>query len=254
MKAPNRPAPTRQSLATRQQAPVSVATYTDAAGNELKLTTTDIKQYICPNQNISDAEAYMFLSLCKYQGLNPFLRDAYLVKYGSNPATMIVGKDAFVKKAQKNPKYQGMRSGIVVMTEDGKIENREGEIYTENERLLGGWAEVNIDGFVNPQFTSVNFNEYVQLKDGKPNSMWASKGATMIRKVAVAHVLRENFPFDLSGCYTADEMGMSEAEINAAPIEQPRQPAQDAEFIDVDEDTGEITDDGDGIESLFGGD
>lgn len=253
MKAPQRPAPTRQSLAPQKAALVEIATYKDAAGNELKVSTSDIKNYIAPGQNISDSEAYMFLSLCKYQGLNPFLREAYLVKYGSNPATMIVGKDAFVKKAQKNPKYRGMKSGIVVKTEDGKIENRSGEIYTDEEELLGGWAEVMIDGFVEPQFTSVNFREYVQMKDGKPNSMWATKGATMIRKVAVAHVLRENFPFDLSGCYIADEMGMSESGINAAPIEQPKsQPqAQDGDFYDVDE-NGEVVDEDAEIGSLFG--
>lgn len=254
MKAPSRPAATRQSLVTQKASVNEVATYKDAAGNELKVSTNDIKNYIAPGQNISDSEAYMFLSLCKYQGLNPFLREAFLVKYGNNPATMIVAKDAFVKKAQKNPKYKGMRSGIVVKNEDGKIENRPGEIYTEEETLLGGWAEVDIEGFVDPQFTSVNFREYVQYKDGKPNSMWASKGATMIRKVAVAHVLRENFPFDLSGCYIADEMGMSEEAVNAAPIEPPKQPqAQEADFYPVDE-NGEVLDEAEEVGSLFGED
>ena len=252
MKAPQRPAPTRQSLATQKSAPVEIATYKDAAGNELKVSTSDIKNYIAPGQNISDSEAYMFLSLCKYQGLSPFLREAYLVKYGSNPATTIVAKDSFVK-AQKTPKYRGMKSGIVVKTEDFLNDTGAAEIYTDEEELLGGWAEVMIDGFVEPQFTSVNFREYVQMKDGKPNSMWATKGATMIRKVAVAHVLRENFPFDLSGCYIADEMGMSESEINAAPIEQPKsQPqAQDGDFYDVDE-NGEVVDEDAEIGSLFG--
>ncbi len=54
------------------------------------LTTKKIIQYICPNA--TEKEAYVFLRLCQAQGLNPFLREAYLIKYkpDANP-TMMVG-------------------------------------------------------------------------------------------------------------------------------------------------------------------
>ena len=169
------PTATKQSLAPQTQARKSdIVEYKDFAGSSVKLSTDIIKRYICPGSNVTDQEAMMFLMLCKHQGLNPFVRDAYLVKYGGN-ATIIVGRDAFTKKAQKNPKYKGMNSGVVVLNLEGKIEDRKGEIVLDGETLLGGWAEVFIDGYMEPQYVTVNFNEYVQIKDGKPTAMWASK-------------------------------------------------------------------------------
>ncbi len=58
--------------------------------------------------------------------------------------------------------------------------------------------------------------------------MWASKPATMIRKVAMTHALREAFPSSLGGLYTEDEMQVqtdyegSYTEYDADPA--PRQP------------------------------
>lgn len=43
----------------------------------------------------------MFINLCKYAGLNPWLKEAYCIKYGNEPATMVVGKEAFMKRAEK---------------------------------------------------------------------------------------------------------------------------------------------------------
>lgn len=244
------PIATKQTLTTApQQRKDSIIEYKDFAGSTVKLSTDIIRRYICPNGNISDQEAMMFLMLCKHQGLNPFVRDAYLVKYGSQ-ATMVVGRDAFTKKAQKNPKYKGMSSGVVVLNLKGEIENRKGEIVLNEEELLGGWAEVYIDGWVDPMFVTVNFNEYVQMKDGKPNAMWNSKPATMIRKVAVVHALREAFPADLSGCYSQDELGVEDNDLPKTPVPQPEN-AVDVDYEPVaDPDTGEVQEDEQG--DIFG--
>ena len=88
-----RPAATRQSLATTAPKQDSkLVVYNDMNGNKVELSIGVIKQYICPGTNVTDAEAYMFLTLCQFNGLNPFLRDAYCIKYGNSPATMIGAK------------------------------------------------------------------------------------------------------------------------------------------------------------------
>ena len=75
----------------------------------------------------------MFINLCKYQQLNPFLREAYLIKYGSQPAQLVVGKAAFEARAERDGRYEGYDAGIVVQKEDKTLEDifsRQG--FTDN--------------------------------------------------------------------------------------------------------------------------
>ena len=110
-------------------------------GQTVKLSPAIIRNYLVNgNGNVSDQEVVMFLNLCKFNRLNPFLREAYLIKYGSSPATMVVGKDAITKRAMRNPNYEGQQAGVVVLNEDGSLESRVGTIHLENESLVGGWA------------------------------------------------------------------------------------------------------------------
>ena len=63
----------------------------DTDHGEVVLTKETVRKYLVSGGgNISDQEITMFLALCKYQQLNPFLREAYLVKYGTSQAIMIV--------------------------------------------------------------------------------------------------------------------------------------------------------------------
>ena len=49
----------------------------DVNGEKVKLSIPMIKKYLVSGGGkISDEEAMMFLSLCKYQRLNPFVKDA----------------------------------------------------------------------------------------------------------------------------------------------------------------------------------
>lgn len=180
------------------------------SGNEkVKLSPAMIKQYLVSGGgNVTDSEVMMFLSLCKFQHLNPFLREAYLIKFGNSPATMVVGKDVFTKRARRNPDYVGKKAGIIVQLADGNIIDREGTFYIKGvEKLLGGWCKVFIRGYEQPEYAAVSFEEYAGRKgDGSLNNQWATKPATMIRKVAIVHALREAFPEETAGMYSAEEI------------------------------------------------
>ena len=190
--------------------------------NKVELSVEIIKRYICPSA--TDQEAYMFLRLCKAQNLNPFLREAYLIKYGTSPATIVTGKETFTKRADKLPQYDGFKAGIIVLSGE-KIHYREGSFYTSSETLLGGWAEVYRKDRTIPFRNEVKLEEYIGRKsDGTPNKMWAEKAATMIRKVPLMQSLREAFPDCFGGLYSPEEINtvdnLPTYEIGKAPIIQ----------------------------------
>ena len=184
---------------------LQLATYTLEGGQVLSATT--VKNYIAPGA--TDQEVLYFIELCKAQKLNPFVRDAYLVKYGSQPAQIIVGKDVFLKKAGENPNFNGLKAGIVVVDKNGDVKEREGSLKVPGDELIGGWCEVYLKNREYPTKCLVSLDEYIQKKkDGTVNSMWSSKPCTMIRKVAQSQALREAFPNELRGLYEKEEMGI----------------------------------------------
>lgn len=186
-------------------------------GQEIKLTPSIVQEYIVgTDAKITMQEFKLFTELCKCRKLNPFLREAYLIKYKEGqPASLVVGKDAILKRAVLNPNYNGMKSGIIIQKEDGTIEERKGLFYiSSKEIIVGGWAEVYRKDWEHPTYCSVSFDEVAQRKsDGSLNSNWSTKKATMIEKVAKVRALRETFVEDLAGMYEAEE-------VDAPPIKE----------------------------------
>lgn len=178
---------------------------------EVKLTPKIVQDYLVgTTAQITMPEFKLFTELCKVRKLNPFLREAYLIKYSNNqPASIVVGKDAILKRAVLNAKYDGMKSGIVVLTESGEVIERKGTFKLDNEQLVGGWAEVFRKDWNNSIYCSVSLAEAIQKKgNGEPNSNWSKQPATMIEKVAKVRALREAFVEDLGGMYEAEEMNV----------------------------------------------
>lgn len=175
---------------------------------EINLTIEDIKKNLVNgNGDITDQEAMYFMALCKSNNLNPFNKEAYLIKFGSQPATMIISKDVFFQRAIENPNFDGYESGLWVINTDGKLEKRESMIYISGEKIAGAWCTVYRKDWKYPVHQDVNLMEYIgKTKDGKPNSNWATKPAVMISKVAEATALRKAFTDDLQGMYIAEEM------------------------------------------------
>ena len=194
----------------------------EVGGQQIQLTPALVKQYLVSGdaRAITNEEVGMFMMLCKSQSLNPFNREAYLIKFGNKPATMITGKDTFTKRANRNPNYEGTEAGVIVVNLKGEIEYREGSFYIKGkEQLVGGWAKVHTKNKKYADMITVSYDEYEGKKnDGKPNSNWAARPGTMIRKFALVQALREAFPEDFGGMYTAEEMGVDEAELNTKPV------------------------------------
>ena len=196
-----------QDQKAAQKAELTVSYEVD--GSKVILTPSIVQQYIVGDSGtITLPEFKMFTELCKVRKLNPFLKEAYCIKYGNAPAQIVVGKDAVLKRAVLNPNFDGMESGIIVFdTNKCEIIERKGTFHLKEEIIVGGWAKVYRKDWTHPTYCSVSFDEVAQHKSGGGlNSQWATKGGTMVEKVAKVRALRETFVEDLGGMYEADEM------------------------------------------------
>lgn len=174
--------------------------YYKVSGQEIKLSPSIVQQFITKgNGQISKEEAVNFIQLCRYAELNPFLNEAYLIKFGSQPAQMVTSKEALLKRASRQPDYEGMTSGIIVMVGDD-VRQKQGQMLYPGEKLLGGWAEIYRSLFKKPVYVEVAFEEY---NTGK--STWAKMPANMINKVAEAAALRRAYPEQLGALYVEEE-------------------------------------------------
>ena len=186
---------------------------------EINLTPSRVSEYLAGGANITMPEFKLFTELCKARGLNPFLKEAYIIKYGNAPAQIVVGKDAILKRAILNSDFNGREQGIIVLTETGETEEKNGTFKLESELLVGGWAKVYRKNWQFPVYVTVGFSEVAQKKgDGSLNKQWATKGATMVEKVALVRALREAFVEDTAGMYDADEFENSDIVSDIEPI------------------------------------
>ena len=186
---------------------------------EVKLTPKIVKDYLANGADITMPEFKMFTSLCQSKGLNPFLKEAYIIKYGNAPAQIVVGKDAILKRAILSPQFNGREQGVIVINDSGEVLEKKGTFVLINEVLVGGWAKVYRKDWDFPVYITVSFEEAAQKKrDGQLNSQWATKSATMIEKVALVRALREAFAENAGGMYEAEELGVSDQPVTESEV------------------------------------
>ena len=184
----------------QQQKQDKVTVY-KVAGEEVTLSRQIVRNYLTKgNGNVTDQDLVQFISICKYNQLNPFLNEAYLVKFGDKPAQMIVSKEALMKRAEGCKEYKGYKAGVIVLRNGEQIE-LEGTFYLPGDQLVGGWANVYRSDRDYPAVSKVRLQEY-----DKKQSSWNSMPGTMISKVAKVQALREAFPAQLGAMYTEEEV------------------------------------------------
>lgn len=270
MRAPQ-PTAQKQSLSVRTAEADKPVIYHDSNGQEVSLSRYIINRYLAPNADFTEEECWGLIGLSKARGLNPVVKDVYFVRYQGAPQ-IIVSRDYYEKRANQNVNYRGKEHGIVVLNRKEEIEYRAGTIMLKGEELLGGWCRVYMANLEKPVFVSVQFEEAAKMKDGKPSSTWATMPKTMIEKVAIVRALRSAMTEEFGNTYVAEELGMDEtniaSEVGEVPTEEPKEepvappqpkpepPKQkatpapkkpqktpepvEAEYVEVDESTGEV--------------
>lgn len=177
----------------------------DVLGTHVELDLQFVKSYLVRGnpEKITDQEIVFFMNTCKMQKLNPLVAgEVYCIKFGAEPAQMVVGKGAYLRRAFEHPDYLCKEDGIVVV-HGGDVVQKEGCCLYPGETLLGGWCRVHFirNGKERTAFKEVQLSEY-----DKGQANWKTKPATMINKVAVSQCVREAFPKDYEGLYSEEEM------------------------------------------------
>ncbi len=196
------------AVAAKEQPKETVISYVPLGETqEIHLTVSRVKQLIAiPTKSgalPTDAQVLKFIMLCKAQGLNPFLNDAFLCGYDSKDGptfSLITSVQAFLKRAESSPEYEGIEQGVIVQRGD-QLTERAGDLVLQGETLIGGWARVHRKDRRIPSYDALNLGVF-----NTGYSRWKIDPAGMICKCAMASALRTAFPSTLAAIYCQEEM------------------------------------------------
>lgn len=138
------------------------------------------------------SELAYFLSVCKAINLNPLNREVWCYKDNQGNLLVFTGRDGFLKKAQENPNYNGLRSSEVCEGDIFRMDianNKISHEFNNKDRgnIIGGYAIVFVKN-AEPTIEWAHFDTY-----NKGRNTWLKFPADMIKKVAECHALKKAF-------------------------------------------------------------
>jgi len=141
----------------------------------------------------------------KYE-LDPLVKQIWLVKYGTQPASIFTGRDGFLSIAHRTGQFAGMSTEVVKV--DEKIEVVKSRKDSKGDKITNvvkrEWqykavCTVRRKDTPHPFIVEVYEEEYTTAEN-----LWKSKPRTMLGKVAESQCLRK--AFDIAGLYSPEEM------------------------------------------------
>ena len=219
---------------TKEEKAIDFVPYGSA--DPIKLSVSIIKNLVAvptrTGKTCSDRDAMKFLMLCRAKRLNPFEGDCFLIGYDSRDGvanfSLITAHQAFLKRAEVHPDFDGMESGVMVKKKDdeGNVDGNEIELEGDyfddaTHQLVGGWARVHFKKRKIPTKRRLKLQRFA-----KDFGVWKDDPAGMIVKCAEADALRSSFPTMMGGMYMQDEISLPSMNGNGPAQEVPPLPVQ----------------------------
>lgn len=184
--------------------------YDATDGTKVELTPEQVIEEIVPakdkaamtRRNVAVIMAK--LAACR---MNPLAGDCAVGVFKGRP-TVMPSIGYYRRTAASQPTFDGCEKGVIAVAADGKVRHLTGSFLPDGWQLAGGWCKAYRKDRSRPSDVTVSLSEYDQH-----NTMWESKPATMIQKVAESQALRELYPGVFEGTYTKDELPDEDAEL-----------------------------------------
>lgn len=199
-----------------------------------------IRKTICP-PNTTDLEFEFFVTWCAQTGLNPMLKQAWLVpRKQKNPSTgryeekmePQVAEIGMRARADEMPDYRGISGDAVYEGDEFMVDAEAGTVVHKyslsarkaaGNKLLGAWARVRRENR-EPSLAFISLESRIQTywdndkKQHVATPFWVKDPAGQISKCARAHVLRLAYPNVFAGQYIEGEAPpREEIEVNDPP-------------------------------------
>jgi len=182
------------------------------------------------------AEVEFFVAWCKRTGLDPFIKQAYLVERSAQDAQgnwskkhePLAAETGMAARADALPDYRGMRAAAVyagdvfAVDEETQTVSHKWDLASRakaGNKVIGAWAHVQREGRVVPITYLPIETRIARKRDGSATKFWATDPAGMLVKCARADALRRAYPNIFGGVFIREEMS-DEREVEA--VEQPR--------------------------------
>lgn len=183
-------------------------------------------------EHATQEDLQVFFHQCRRTGLDPFARQIYMIGRRVNARYYDQQSGQWRDNWTVRQTIQTGIDGFRLIAR--RAADQRGETLSIEDTLWcdpkGGWHEAWIWPDTPPAAAKVTvrvgdgrfsgvaaLHEYMQTdRSGNPTGQWRAMPAVMIAKCAEALALRKAFPMDLSGLYTAEEMGQADAREQAA--------------------------------------
>lgn len=194
------------------------------------------KKMVCP-PGTTDTEFQMFIAWCKRTGLDPFIKQAYLVERRAKDGNgnwvskqePMAAEAGLASVADAQADFRGLKAAAVYAGDEFMVDEVTQTIVhrwsvearaAKRNVVIGAWAKATREGRDVPLVWLPLESRLQKTRDGNPTQFWAKDAAGMIVKCARAMAYRLAYPSLFSGVVIAEER-RDDDEVDVTPPPPP---------------------------------